>query len=113
MRIRILNQVSERTAGGHHYAAMEGTVTDVDDHNKDMINLAKWLVARGDAQFVKVAPVKEPDPDTKTSVRESADVVLDQLRARAEAAGVKIDRRWGAERLSEEIAKVETSEVGD
>ena len=28
---------------------------------------------------------------------------LDTLRAEAEAAGVKVDRRWGADRLHEEI----------
>lgn len=29
---------------------------------------------------------------------------LDDLRAEAEELGVKVDRRWGAERLREEIA---------
>lgn len=29
---------------------------------------------------------------------------LDALRAQAEAAGVKVDKRWGADRLHEEIA---------
>ena len=32
---------------------------------------------------------------------------LDQLRADAEAKGVKVDGRWGADRLREEIAKAE------
>jgi len=30
---------------------------------------------------------------------------LDQLRAEAEAAGVKVDKRWGADRLRTEIEK--------
>lgn len=34
---------------------------------------------------------------------EDLDVDLDALRAKAEAAGVKVDKRWGADRLYEEI----------
>jgi hypothetical protein len=39
--------------------------------------------------------VAKPDP---------ADAELDALRAAAEAAGVKVDKRWGADRLRDEIA---------
>jgi len=34
---------------------------------------------------------------------------LDALRAKAEAAGVKVDKRWGADRLYEEIAAASKS----
>lgn len=33
--------------------------------------------------------------------------LLDDLRAAAEARGVKVDKRWGEERLHDEIAKAE------
>ncbi len=39
------------------------------------------------------APAASPEPD------------LAALRAQAEAAGVKVDGRWNAERLQQEIAK--------
>ena len=32
------------------------------------------------------------------------DVDVDALRAQAESLGIKVDKRWGADRLSEEIA---------
>jgi len=35
---------------------------------------------------------------------------LDELRAQAEAAGVKVDGRWGAERLKSEIEAAEGGE---
>lgn len=37
---------------------------------------------------------------------------LDALRGEAEAAGVKVDRRWGAERLHEEIASASSNKKG-
>jgi len=37
-------------------------------------------------------------------VEDLADPNLDALRARAEKAGIKVDKRWGADRLYEEIA---------
>jgi hypothetical protein len=45
--------------------------------------------------FFEVYEIEEaPDPEAE----------LDALRSKAEAAGVKIDKRWGADRLREEIA---------
>jgi len=38
--------------------------------------------------------IEQDEPDTDD---------LDTLRSEAEAAGVKVDRRWGADRLHEEI----------
>jgi len=43
-------------------------------------------------EFFEVYEVEDPNVD------------LDALRAKAEAAGVKVDKRWGADRLYEEIA---------
>jgi len=42
--------------------------------------------------------------DGKVPLRAPDDAVLDTLRAEAEAAGVRVDRRWGEARLREEIA---------
>jgi hypothetical protein len=48
-------------------------------------------------------------------VEDEYEVDLDELRAEAEAAGVKVDGRWGAERLREEIdaAKAEPDEIDE
>jgi hypothetical protein len=44
-------------------------------------------------EFFEVYEIEDPvDPD------------LDALRAKAEKAGIKVDKRWGADRLYEEIA---------
>jgi hypothetical protein len=37
-------------------------------------------------------------------IDDPSDVDLDALRAKAESAGVKVDKRWGPDRLYEEIA---------
>ena len=44
----------------------------------------------------------EPVPEPSEAVPAEVDD-LDALRAEAEALGVKVDGRWGAERLHEEI----------
>lgn len=44
-------------------------------------------------EFFEVYEVEDPGTEE-----------LDALRAKAEAAGVKVDKRWGADRLYEEIA---------
>lgn len=38
---------------------------------------------------------------------------IDELRAAAEQAGVKVDKRWGVERLQQEIAAAESEGLGD
>lgn len=51
------------------------------------------------------SPADVPDPDAVPE----ADA-LDALRAEAEALGVKVDKRWGADRLATEIANAEKGE---
>src|SRR6188768_1409833 len=46
---------------------------------------------------------QDDEPDTLEQDEPDTDT-LDTLRGEAEAVGVKVDRRWGADRLHEEIA---------
>lgn len=72
-----------------------------------------------DAEAVKycanglAAPVGDKDTGVETAVvdtpaetRDDSDDV-DALRAQAKAAGVKVDKRWGADRLREALAAVD------
>jgi sRNA-binding protein len=51
----------------------------------------------------EVTPESAPQPDEQP-VEPQDDSDLEQLRAEAEALGVKVDKRWGADRLRAEIA---------
>lgn len=53
----------------------------------------------------------EAEPEAADEAREDKPEAedLDALRAEAEAAGVKVDGRWGGERLQEEIAAAAAS----
>lgn len=59
---------------------------------------ARMFVLLGKAQEVKTS---EPLP-----LPQSVQDELDTLRAQATEVGINVDRRWGAARLQEEIAKV-------
>ncbi len=90
MRIKTRGHVNGRTADGRVYSAGEGAVTEIDDNDEGMVALMRGLAAEGQVDIIEPEP--EPPED------------LDALRAEAEAAGLKIDKRWGADRLSLEIA---------
>lgn len=62
-----------------------------------IVNDADEEEALGEGWYDSPADVPAPDA-------EHADI--DALRSEAEALGVKVDKRWKAERLAEEIAKV-------
>jgi hypothetical protein len=51
------------------------------------------------------SPADIPDPDAEPEADD-----IDALRAQAEELGVKVDKRWKAERLAEEIAKAKAGE---
>jgi len=63
-----------------------------------------------DAEAVKycanglASPVADKDADVEKAV---VDDDLEELRAQAKDAGVKVDKRWGADRLRDEIAAAE------
>lgn len=97
MRIKVLGHVNARTLDGRVYSAMEGTVTEIDDNDEGMVALMRELAAGGQVDVVDPEP--EPAED------------LDALRAEAEAAGVRIDKRWGADRLREEIESARAPEA--
>ncbi len=48
-------------------------------------------------------PEAEPEAEEPVEVEEPVEEDLDALRAEAEAAGVKVDKRWGVERHRAEI----------
>ncbi len=55
-------------------------------------------------------PEPEPEPEPAPA---PPDADLDDLRAQAEAVGVKVDKRWGADRLRSEIDAAQQTESED
>jgi hypothetical protein len=112
MQIKTKRQINARTQDGRVYAAGEGTVSEFDDDDAGMIGMAKSLIASGQAEhYGDAGEVDDGDTDAEQGAGEQTPPVdppaeddLDALRADAEAAGVKVDKRWGADRLREEIA---------
>ncbi len=123
MRIETLDYVSGRTTDGRVYSAMQGAVTDVDDADTGMVDLMRSLAARG---LVRIHGEPDTDSDerdgddeaeTKDGTAQPAEVKqarLDPqeaaLRVRADELGIKVDRRWGAERLRAEVARAEAAQ---
>jgi hypothetical protein len=107
MFIKTTRHVNARTLDGRVYAAGEGTVTQFDDDDEGMVAMAEALVASGQAELYvdEPAPVTEDEAAAEDEWIATIDATeIGQLRADAEAAGVKVDRRWGADRLREEIS---------
>ena len=110
MKIQTTRQINARTFDGREYVADKDTVTEIDDDDAGMVGLARSLIMSGQAEHYgdagtldgsEDAPAPEPnDPPAEDD--------LDALRADAEAAGVKVDGRWGADRLREEIDHAES-----
>lgn len=109
MQIKTTRQINARTFDGRVYAAGEGSVTEIDDDDAGMVGLAKSLIASGQAEHYGDAGTVDGDADADAEKlaaleAEKAAAELDALRTEAEAAGVKVDKRWGADRLTLEIA---------
>jgi hypothetical protein len=84
-----------------------GTYLDEGDSRLDGLPAGTYrfeVVDEPDADIAQPEP--EPEPESVTPVPEPGIV---QLRARAEALGVKVDGRWSAVRLQQEIANKEGS----
>jgi hypothetical protein len=69
------------------------------------------LARQAEATAVAYPDQDEPAPDNRDVQGKSVpaddssdDTDLDGLRSEAEAAGVKVDRRWGEDRLRDELA---------
>lgn len=58
---------------------------------------------RPEPAIASAEPVPEPHTVHEAPHHDPAHELRDTLRARAEALGVDVDRRWGVDRLSEEI----------
>jgi hypothetical protein len=124
MKIRTITQVNSRWLDGRTYAAGEGTVTVVDDGDRDAVAHMQHLAATGQVQILdddpEPKPEPKPDPDPEPKQAEMVDKIadpaeakdaqivpeddLDALRRIAQNLGVKVDRRWGVDRLRQEIA---------
>lgn len=119
MKIRTTQQISSaRTLDGRVYSAAEGAVTEIDDDDEGMVALAQSLIMSGQAEHYgdagTVEEFAEPGPqidatEPKDEEAAAAQVEFERLRAAAEAAGVKVDGRWGHDRLREEIANAEAA----
>lgn len=70
-----------------------------------------------DARLLKgIRKAKDAEPEKDSAPKRAApapsdEPTLDDLRAQAEALGIEADRRWGAKRLKDEIARVQSSEA--
>ena len=106
MRIKTTRQINARTLDGRVYAAGEDTVSEIDDDDDGMVAMAKSLIVSGQAvHYGDAGTVEGEEPPSEPPAEEPpAEDDHDALRADAEAAGVKVDGRWGADRLREEIA---------
>lgn len=69
MKIRILEQVNSHWSDGRHFSAGVGTVTTVDDADKDAVAHFKHLVKAGLAEVVK----EEPEPKKTAAAAKKAD----------------------------------------
>lgn len=101
MRVRMKSSISGTVDG--LYLPPRNTEVDVPDH------VGADLCASDLAEPVAVVePVETavmPDEGVEKRAEPEAEVSeLDALRAKAEAMGVKVDGRWGADRLREAIA---------
>jgi hypothetical protein len=117
MRIRTITQVNSRWLDGRTYAAGEGTVSVVDDGDRDAVAHMRYLAGVGQVEILAEDP--EPDPEQPEMVDKIADrEVKDSrqpeladplagLRSQAQLLGIRVDRRWGADRLRDEISAVE------
>lgn len=101
MQIKTKTQINTSTFDGRAVSADEAAVIEIDDDDAGMIGLAKSLISSGQAEFYGDAgAVDDSEPGGEGTEPEAE---LDHLREQAEAAGVKVDGRWGADRLREEI----------
>lgn len=64
----------------------------------------------GDAYDASQADSEESEEDPETA-QSDAEAELDALRSQADDAGVKVDKRWGADRLKTEIAAAQNAEA--
>jgi hypothetical protein len=118
MRIRTITQVNSRWLDGRTYSAGEGTVSVVDDADVDAVGHMRYLAATGQVEILAEDPEPEPEPEEE-SAPETVDKIaepvevkdarvvpgddLDEMRQHAQRLGLKVDRRWGADRLRQEI----------
>jgi hypothetical protein len=81
-----------------------GGVLDVED------NEGAALCAAGMADPVKDDKVEKAVPSDEGVETRDEDEDLSALQAEAKTAGVKVDKRWGADRLKQEIAAAQVKE---
>lgn len=60
--------------------------------------------------LLKSGDLRRVGSDELGEQEEDGDDGLDELTAQAKALGIKVDKRWKAERLAEEIAKAQKAE---
>jgi hypothetical protein len=87
-----------------------GTYLDPDDERLRGLPEGTYrhvVVDEPDADVSEPDPEPEPEPEPEPSVPAEPGIV--QLRAEAERLGIKVDGRWSAIRLQQEIANKERS----
>jgi hypothetical protein len=98
MKIKMKVQVSG-SRNSEAWPAVGQTLDVPDDEGAELCaaGLASPVADKGKTEKA----VAEPELETREA---TDDDEVDALRDEAKAAGVKVDKRWGAERLAEEIA---------
>lgn len=116
MIVRTKVKVTTRTPDGRPWSAAEGITSAVDDADTVLVAHMRRLAKLGQVDILDGGTEPErpegQDEDQLEKDQQPAeakqtrapDAELDQLRERAAAFGITVDRRWGVARLREEIA---------
>lgn len=101
MKVRMVGPTSGYGPNGYQsWAADE--VVEIDDGDQATVAWYRNHCAGGGGTILE--DVKPPAKSAMPSVV-ADEVNLDRLRSEAEALGIKVDGRWSAQRLQQEIAK--------
>ncbi|HEY9417056.1 MAG TPA: hypothetical protein VIQ30_20045 [Pseudonocardia sp.] len=96
----MIEQEDGRVAGSIDRARVAELHAATDDEEMK----AYYREILGDTEEGRAIDEPAEDESETEDAPPPVDVDLDELRGQAEALGVKVDGRWGAERLREEIA---------
>lgn len=85
-----------------------------DGEAADLIGVDGWAdspaTVDADEEETDLVPVQAKDAEAESKPAQVSEAdALEALRAEARALGIKVDKRWGDERLTAEIAKAKAA----